>query len=204
MPRTTDPERLDVKKIAHWVSPCPTGRHVPEHPGMTCEEADDWIAQRDAWLASEIAAAMLLGDREPNFTGLLGALYQPAEPTPVDRALQILAPHLAGCPLYVGEREVRPLPAPIDDREPGPCERHPTAPVIGGLCGGCTHYPTDMVKASPPIPRPLTLLEDEAPVREHLDEARARLRPEDIADAFGVPRHLVVPPTRGLERPSED
>lgn len=27
-----------------------------------------------------------------------------------------------------------------------PCEQHPNAPVIGGLCGGCTVYPADMVK----------------------------------------------------------
>ncbi|MEV6124403.1 hypothetical protein AB0M23_28500 [Streptomyces sp. NPDC052077] len=26
----------------------------------------------------------------------------------------------------------------------GPCARHPHAPVIGGMCGGCTQYPADM------------------------------------------------------------
>jgi hypothetical protein len=30
--------------------------------------------------------------------------------------------------------------APFD----GPCKQHPHAPRIGGLCGGCTQYPTDM------------------------------------------------------------
>lgn len=27
-----------------------------------------------------------------------------------------------------------------------PCAQHPTAPVIGGMCGGCTQYPSDMTK----------------------------------------------------------
>ncbi|MFI2632597.1 hypothetical protein ACH5A2_19695 [Streptomyces collinus] len=31
-----------------------------------------------------------------------------------------------------------------------PCEQHPHAPTFDGLCGGCTQYPTDMVK--PPGP----------------------------------------------------
>jgi hypothetical protein len=26
------------------------------------------------------------------------------------------------------------------------CEQHPGAPVIGGICGGCTQYPSDMTK----------------------------------------------------------
>ncbi|MEV5659819.1 hypothetical protein [Streptomyces flaveolus] len=26
----------------------------------------------------------------------------------------------------------------------GPCAHHPSAPVIGGVCGGCTQYPADM------------------------------------------------------------
>ncbi|MDX2698953.1 hypothetical protein [Streptomyces ipomoeae] len=25
-----------------------------------------------------------------------------------------------------------------------PCQQHPRAPVIGGICGGCTQYPNDM------------------------------------------------------------
>jgi len=31
-----------------------------------------------------------------------------------------------------------------------PCEQHPAAPTFDGLCGGCTQYPTDMVKPSGP------------------------------------------------------
>ncbi|MFF9269119.1 hypothetical protein [Streptomyces rochei] len=29
-----------------------------------------------------------------------------------------------------------------------PCVQHPNAPVIGGMCGGCTQYPADMVPVS--------------------------------------------------------
>ncbi|MGI5408688.1 hypothetical protein ACQEV9_18080 [Streptomyces chartreusis] len=31
-----------------------------------------------------------------------------------------------------------------------PCVQHPTAPVIGGMCGGCTQYPTDMTSKEQP------------------------------------------------------
>ncbi|MFJ6561881.1 hypothetical protein ACIQMV_18870 [Streptomyces sp. NPDC091412] len=47
--------------------------------------------------------------------------------------------------------------------EPGPdrpCTQHPTAPVIGGICGGCTQYPADMRR--PPID-PVHILGVEAP-----------------------------------------
>jgi len=28
--------------------------------------------------------------------------------------------------------------------QPDPCTRHPHAPTIGGMCGGCTQYPADV------------------------------------------------------------
>lgn len=31
-----------------------------------------------------------------------------------------------------------------------PCFQHPNAPVIGGVCGGCTQYPADMAKGQQP------------------------------------------------------
>ncbi|MET8818496.1 hypothetical protein [Streptomyces rochei] len=34
-----------------------------------------------------------------------------------------------------------------------PCVQHPNAPVIGGMCGGCTQYPADMVPVSIQEPR---------------------------------------------------
>lgn len=33
---------------------------------------------------------------------------------------------------------------------PAECQQHPNAPRIGGMCGGCTQYPSDMTKE----PRP--------------------------------------------------
>jgi hypothetical protein len=33
----------------------------------------------------------------------------------------------------------------------GPCAQHPTAPVIGGICGGCTQYPADFPARRPPM-----------------------------------------------------
>ncbi|MEU7381529.1 hypothetical protein AB0A91_16305 [Streptomyces sp. NPDC042207] len=52
-----------------------------------------------------------------------------------------------GCAEFVpGEK-----PQPVDPwrvlgawAPAAPCEQHPNAPVIGGICGGCTQYPADM------------------------------------------------------------
>ncbi|MEU2510534.1 hypothetical protein [Streptomyces syringium] len=40
-------EPLAVKKIAVMVPPCDTGQHY-QHPAMTCEEAEAWIAHTEA------------------------------------------------------------------------------------------------------------------------------------------------------------
>ncbi|QTU64245.1 hypothetical protein [Streptomyces scabiei] len=38
-------------------------------------------------------------------------------------------------------------PTRVDDSGAGKaCPQHPTAPVIGGVCGGCTQYPADMTR----------------------------------------------------------
>ncbi|MFF9124379.1 hypothetical protein ACF09J_13895 [Streptomyces sp. NPDC014889] len=52
-----------------------------------------------------------------------------------------------GCAEFIpGER-----PEPVDpwrilgvEAPAAPCAQHPNAPVIGGICGGCTQYPADM------------------------------------------------------------
>lgn len=36
------------------------------------------------------------------------------------------------------------LRAFADTPMPAPCPQHPAAPVIAGVCGGCTQYPADM------------------------------------------------------------
>jgi hypothetical protein len=33
--------------------------------------------------------------------------------------------------------------AALDEPKEQPCQQHPNAPVIGGMCGGCTVYPVD-------------------------------------------------------------
>lgn len=47
-----------AKRIAHWGPTCQSGRHFPPHPGDTCDQADEWIAYRDARLEELLAAAM--------------------------------------------------------------------------------------------------------------------------------------------------
>ena len=95
---------LHVKHIANWYPVCETGRHIPPHPGDTCDEIDEWIAVRDAWLTQYMQTAFdlaLTGDFDGAMTGLLGMTGQlAAEPTPVEKALAILAPHLGREPLY--------------------------------------------------------------------------------------------------------
>lgn len=89
---------LNVKRIATWVPACESGRHT-YHGGITCQEADNWIAHRDAWLEQHIGAAMghaLDGDHD----AAMGVLLEPARVTPIERAIGILQPHLDQLPLY--------------------------------------------------------------------------------------------------------
>ena len=93
---------LRVKRIVPRGLACDGGRHYPPHPGDTCDEIDEWIAVRDAWLEQSLQTAFdraLLGDFDGAMTGLLGMDID-AEPTPVEKALAILAPHLGREPLY--------------------------------------------------------------------------------------------------------
>lgn len=59
----TDYTRLTARKIGVQVHPCESRRHIPEHPGMTCEDADEWIQLRDEWIHQ--AARPLLASRTP-------------------------------------------------------------------------------------------------------------------------------------------
>ncbi|MFF8447898.1 hypothetical protein ACF06Q_09375 [Streptomyces leeuwenhoekii] len=97
----------------------------------------------------------------------------------------------------------------------GPCAQHPTAPVIGGMCGGCTQYPADMRPAPAAdddqaqrwarrepllvlltrVQRGRTLTADEATLlRQHVE---AEMRDADTAHAvaWGNLRHVqtIVP-----------
>ncbi|MFD9763213.1 DUF6085 family protein [[Kitasatospora] papulosa] len=99
---------LDVSKVGHFVPGCAEGRHVPAHPGETCDEADAFIAVRDQWISDVLAESyrtfwdgLVTGNGTGEPLGLLPAVPgQPDPPTPVVRALDILGPHLAAEPLY--------------------------------------------------------------------------------------------------------
>lgn len=54
-----------------------------------------------------------------------------------------------------------------DQDHAGPCERHPDAPVIGGMCGGCTIYPSDFPKGGVLSGAAGATDDDPGPVRRH-------------------------------------
>lgn len=106
----TEPD-LTVVKYGHLVPACSEGRHYPPHPGDTCDEVDAFITARDQWIVDTLTAQTLYGEAltelmitgegtgEP--LGLLATIpSQPDQPTPAQRALEILRPHLADEPLY--------------------------------------------------------------------------------------------------------
>ncbi|WP_406418351.1 hypothetical protein [Streptomyces sp. NBC_01614] len=101
----TDEPRLDAKIIDYWGPVCDSGRHYPPHPGDTCDEADEWIRLRDQILA-DVMRQLWAQFTEPamNRTRLAGTAFaaaaadpipQPPDQPDVQRALDILGPHLA-------------------------------------------------------------------------------------------------------------
>lgn len=97
---------LDFKNLTPpaLATPCGTGQHLV-HPGETCAELDARQVELRARLDEFIHAAFDLAD-ERWITGCgtgetRGFLsHEEHEPTPVDRALELLAPHLADVALY--------------------------------------------------------------------------------------------------------
>lgn len=67
-----------------------------------------------------------------------------------------------------------------------PCPEHPNAPVIGGMCGGCTQYPEDSGLCE--IPH-ASIEEEEACERERLAPPQPQRRPP-YAVAYAVQGHL--------------
>lgn len=143
-----------VTKIVSWAPACPAGIHLP-HPDLTCEEHEelsqsfrDFLdrlfaavreqAQQAARRRAE-AMAQFLDGWEPR--GPLGSLAEPAEPTPIERALQILAPHLAHEPLYqprfrMGRwvPRITEAPAPVAEQPP-PALASDARPAWQSPCG---------------------------------------------------------------------
>ena len=131
-----------VKTVASWGPACPSGRHR-YHPGYNCEEHEELskafqdfyerlFAEALAQAAQRVRRYQEAMDRfleglnawEPR--GLLGSLIELPEPTPIERALQILAPHLVHEPLYQPKArmarwfaEATDGPAPVSD-QPSP------------------------------------------------------------------------------------
>jgi hypothetical protein len=92
---------LHARKLAVHVPACETGQHVM-HPTETCEEYEAFSAHVRAFFADTFAEADRLlihgnGTGEPR--GIL-ATPPPREPTPLERALDILDAELRACPLY--------------------------------------------------------------------------------------------------------
>ncbi|MFJ7176446.1 hypothetical protein ACIQXA_08560 [Streptomyces massasporeus] len=94
----------EIRVISHWIPGCETGRHNQPHPGQTCDEADEWIRFRDQVLGDLLRANWEQFTRahqaaalaETAFAAALEGLPpQPPQYTDVQRALDILAPHLA-------------------------------------------------------------------------------------------------------------
>lgn len=101
-------DRLDVKVINYWGPTCPSGRHNQPHPEDTCDEADQWITLRDQIIGDMVRAAWEQFEQGHRNASLAGTAFAAAiaEPIPapertdIQRALDILAPHLAWQPLY--------------------------------------------------------------------------------------------------------
>lgn len=127
-----------VTRLAHWVPACPSGRHR-YHPGDTCDEHEaltqsfqDYLerlftaAYAQAARRCEAAMAQFidgLATWEPQ--GLLASLAEPYAPTPIERALEILGPHLAREPLYQPKSrlghwlpDATEAPSPVSEQPP--------------------------------------------------------------------------------------
>ncbi|MDX3294643.1 hypothetical protein PV569_13095 [Streptomyces scabiei] len=134
-----------VRKVASWVPTCPAGVHL-QHPDLTCGEHEELsrsfqnylghlIAESFAQAAEDVRRFLerqeeqwLAGLRDWQPRGLLASLADPREPTPIERALEILAPHLARISLYQPKARMGHwFPVAAEGRVPSP-EQPP--PVI--------------------------------------------------------------------------
>ena len=97
-------DRLDLKVINYWGPTCPSGRHSQPHLDQTCDEADQWITLRDQIIGDMVRAAWEQFEEGYRNTSLAGTVFaagvadpipQPPDQPDVQRALDILGPHLA-------------------------------------------------------------------------------------------------------------
>ncbi|MGY5048271.1 hypothetical protein ACWDE0_21965 [Streptomyces sp. 900105755] len=99
-----EPE-LHVQQITKTAAACESGRHLV-HPFLECDEIDLLSAAFMEMIESACADAFTAADQ---LTIVSNSTAEPipvfggperAEPSPVERALAILDPHLRACPLY--------------------------------------------------------------------------------------------------------
>jgi hypothetical protein len=58
-------KRCETAVIYDLIESCASGRHTSRHLDMTCDEADEWIAWRDAWLEQGFAEIRRALERTP-------------------------------------------------------------------------------------------------------------------------------------------
>ncbi|MFF7259499.1 hypothetical protein ACFZCL_04285 [Streptomyces sp. NPDC008159] len=147
-----------VTKLFSWVPTCPSGTHL-QHSDLTCEEHEelskpfqDFIeslfkavfeearraatqmehairALRESVSEEEYLDRLFRGDGAGGMRGIASWLAEPTQQTPIERALQILEPHLARESLYQpSTRMGRRVPALV----------HATAPVPEQQRTACT------------------------------------------------------------------
>ncbi|MFD5566614.1 hypothetical protein [Streptomyces cadmiisoli] len=99
--------RHDLKVSKYWGLTCDARRHNMPHPGDTCDEADEWIRLRDQIFADFMQRAFTwaeAADRAGQAIATFAQAFQQPTPEPprsdVQRALDVLAPHLAWEPRY--------------------------------------------------------------------------------------------------------
>lgn len=103
-----DEPALDVKVIRTYGPTCDTGRHYPPHPGDTCDDVDHWIRWRNQLLTDFFAREYARVLAATDAASLAGTAFAAclADPIPqpeqasIEKAMDILAPHLAWQPRY--------------------------------------------------------------------------------------------------------
>jgi hypothetical protein len=125
-----------ITRLAHWVPACPSGRHR-YHPGDTCGEHEAIAQSFQDFLERLFAAAYAQAEQtamdqfidgfatwEPQ--RLLASLIKPYRPTPIERALEILGPHLAREPLYQPKARVGHWLPDVTQASPAVSEQQPS------------------------------------------------------------------------------
>ncbi|MDX3009617.1 hypothetical protein [Streptomyces caniscabiei] len=150
----------DADLYAH-VEHVPADDRRAQWDGHTTEQKYAHIGQHAAQLYAEargrVDTPLTPGEAtEPEKTArVFAALHQSAEQN-VSRVIVLYERWVKAGPPPLGTSvsrwwdarliELRAALGETKEQPSAPCEQHPDAVVIGGMCGGCTQYPSDMVK----------------------------------------------------------